>query len=276
MAAAHSTSSLKPLLPHHIELLKSNPAHCSKVDITVKDPLDHTVPAILHEPPVKTAPEQAAVILVSGAGGGVSGPGGIYPSLATKLATLYHTPVLRLDYRKPARNLYCVPDIYAGMDLLSSRYNAHRFILAGWSFGGAPVFTVGGGPRKKEIAGVATVASQTAETSDIKNLAPTPVLLMHGTGDTCLSPRCSSDLFNRYGSGKGKRELKLFEGDDHGLTKNSEEVERLLLEFFVECFGAEMQVGDGGREDMGKNLMGERSERIETMREGHDLENEEL
>lgn len=49
------------------------------VTIKVKDPLDHDAPAILHEPRDYDAAEvrNGAVIMISGAGGGVSGPSGI-------------------------------------------------------------------------------------------------------------------------------------------------------------------------------------------------------
>jgi hypothetical protein len=49
------------------------------IQIKVKDPLDHEAPAILHEPRNYDAQEanQAAVVLISGAGGGVSGPAGM-------------------------------------------------------------------------------------------------------------------------------------------------------------------------------------------------------
>ncbi len=134
------------------------------------------------------------------------------------------------------------------------------------------MFTVGSGGRKGEIAGVATVASQTAETSGIRTLAPIPVLFMHGTGDRTLSYRCSTDLFTGYGTHpEGNRELKLFDGDDHGLTKNSEEAEQLLLQFAVRC--CDVALKEGGERDMKENLIGDEGEEILTMQEGHDLDN---
>ena len=62
------------------------------------------------------------------------------------------------------------------MDYLEQHHGVKRFVLVGRSFGGAPVFTVGGADRR--VVGCATVASQTAETDGIRNLAPTPVLLL--------------------------------------------------------------------------------------------------
>lgn len=198
---------------------------------------------------------------------------GVYPSIAMKLASLFNIPVARLDYRQPGKNKYCVPDIYAAMDFIShaTRYpSVSKFILVGWSFGGAPAFTVASGPRRDQIIGVATIASQTAQADGIDTLSPTPVLLIHGTADQVLSSTCSESLYDRYGN-SGKRTLRLFEGDTHGLTKNTGEVEKLLLEFIISCIGI---VPDGQQVvDMATNLVGDEKEGIETMKEGHDLEN---
>lgn len=59
--------------------------------------------------------------------------------------------------------------------------------LVGWSFGGAVVITAGA--RSSNVVGVATVASQTYGTDSVSSLAPKSLLLLHGTGDTCLSDR---------------------------------------------------------------------------------------
>lgn len=85
----------------------------------------------------------AAAILCSGAGGGVAGPSGSYVSIGDKLATLHQgVPVLRVDYRYAANTKPCSEDVIAAMDYLESAYSINKFVLVGWSFGGAPVFTV--------------------------------------------------------------------------------------------------------------------------------------
>lgn len=102
------------------------------------------------------------------------------------------------------------------MDYLRDHFQAQHFVLVGWSFGGAPCFTVAA-KEKERVLGVATVASQTAETEGIAQLAPRPVLLLHGTGDTTLSPRCAHNLYRMYGDRPdGQREVRLFEGDTMG------------------------------------------------------------
>jgi len=211
-----------------------------------------------------TSASGSAAILLSGAGGGVVGPSSIYLSLADKLASLDQpVPVVRLDYRFPARNRYCVRDVLAAMNQMEEQYNVARFILVGWSFGGAPCFTVGGNDPR--VIGCATIASQTAETEGIRSLAPRPVLLLHGTGDQTLSPSCSESLFTEYGT-HGDRILKLFDGDDHALTKNSLIAEQLIGEFVLKCAGLKMK----GTSLLSEKLIGD-EEKVEIMRQGGDL-----
>jgi hypothetical protein len=240
--------------------------------IKVDDGADGAVPGFLHLPQDTSimSSHKTAAILLSGAGGGVVGPSSIYLSLAEKLASL-KTPIpsLRLDYRYPARNKYCVSDVRAAMKWLEDEYAIKKFVLVGWSFGGAPVFTVGG--TDKRVVGCATVASQTAETEGIRTLAPRPVLLLHGTGDRTLSQACSERLYQMYGV-KGDRSLKLFDGDDHALTKNSGEAERLIGEFVLKCAG--LGVGVGEEEVLDEKLVGEK-EKVELMRRGGDLRGDE-
>ena len=193
------------------------------------------------------------------------GPSSIYLSLADKLASLKQpVPALRLDYRYPARNKYCVRDVLAAMKELQDSYQIEKFVLVGWSFGGAPVFTIGG--QDKRVVGCATVASQTAETGGIRSLAPRPVLLLHGTGDRTLSPRCSERLYDMYGDG-GERELKLFEGDGHALTRNSLEAEQWIGGFVLRCAGLDPE---GGKGELAEKLVGE-EEKVGLMERGGDL-----
>jgi len=192
-----------------------------KLSIPVDDSRGRDVPGYLHLPSdYKPSKLQTAAILLSGARGGVVGPSSIYLSMADKLASLPRNgiPTLRLDYRFAACNKHCVRDLYAGMSLLEKEYLVSKFVLVGWSFGGAPVFTVGGAEKEK-VVGCAMVASQTAETDGIEDLAPRPLLLLHGTDDRTLSPKCSESLYRMYGKGV-ERELVLFERGDHALTRN--------------------------------------------------------
>lgn len=249
------------------------PAKVQPFELKVKDGPDGTVPAFLHMPPdyaqqPRKENGRTAAILLSGAGGGVVGPSSIYLSMADKLASLKQgLPVLRLDYRFPARNKYCVPDVLAAMDHLQRTHGVDRIVLVGWSFGGAPVFTVGG--QDSRVVGCATVASQTAETEGIRQVGRrgVPLLLLHGTGDRTLSPQCSHRLYEMYGS-KGDRNVHYFEDDDHALTKNSKVAETMLCEFVAKCAGLEL--GEDEQKVVQKTLVDQTS-KIEKMKQGGDL-----
>ena len=264
--------------PPDLEPLKSAQKQICEVKpltIKVNDGLGGAVPAILHVPQNHSREgfqdsERAAAILLSGAGGGVVGPSSIYISIAEKLASLNKgLPVMRLDYRYPARNKYCVSDVQAAMNFLENSYAVSRFVLVGWSFGGAPVFTVGGSDSR--VVGCATVASQTADTEGISKLAPTPVLLLHGTGDRTLSPSCSQRLYKEFGS-KGERTLRLFDNDDHALTRNSLKAEELLCNFIIRC--AKTTVSDDEKAILRERLVST-EDKVKLMKKGGDLRGEE-
>jgi dienelactone hydrolase len=184
---------------------------------------------------------------------------------------LLSIPCIRLDYREPAQTTYCSADVVAAMNYLAGEFSTKNFILVGWSFGGSPCFTVAARELQR-VAGVATVASQTARTDGVTMLSPRPMLVIHGTGDTCLSPRCSQSLYESYGHG-GKKELKLFEGDDHGLSRNAVQVEKMIFRFAASTLGFKEALGDASVDiQAGQDLAGSRTERLKEMREGHDLE----
>ena len=78
------------------------------------------------------------------------------------------------------------------------------------------------------VKGVCTVASQTYGTESVKYLAPKSLLLLHGTGDTCLNSYCSESL---YAKAKDPKELVLYQGDNHGITHHSEEAKTKIMEW---------------------------------------------
>jgi dipeptidyl aminopeptidase/acylaminoacyl peptidase len=252
----------------HLPAAAKLPSIVKSFNLKVEDGIDGTVPAFLHLPKNYQTQQNTAAILLSGASGGVVGPSSIYLSMADKLSSFQHgLPVLRMDYRIPARNKYCVTDVLAAMEYLGAQYNVSRFVLVGWSFGGAPVFTVGG--QDSRVVGCATIASQTAETEGIRAVGKrgVPVLLLHGTGDRTLSPQCSERLYDMYGA-TGQRKIHYFEGDDHALTRNSAEAEKMLCEFIADVAGLRMSTTE--KEMMNKSLVDE-GDKIETMKKGGDL-----
>jgi len=209
---------------------------------------------------------------MSGASGGVAGPSSIYISIGDKMASLRRgIPVLRMDYRYPARNKYCVADVVAAMDFLQRTLGVSRFVLVGWSFGGAPVMTVGG--QDDRVVECAAIASQSAETEGIEHVAAKslPLLLLHGTGDRTLSHECSEGLLERYRRcvEDDMGFLKLFDGDDHALTRNSGKAEAMLCAFVMRCAG--LEVCEGEDEVVLGTCLVAREERVRLMEEAGDL-----
>lgn len=106
-------------------------------------------------------------------------------------------------------------------------------------------------------------------------MSPRPLLLLHGTGDQVLSASCSQALFEMYGT-EGQRNLKLFDGDDHGLTRNAPEVEKVIFEFVARTLGFESVLSDETVRQAGIDLVESVGGRVKEMEEGRDLEGERL
>ena len=119
-------------------LKKANKRLCSVKFVRISSPKPDSewfFPAYLHLPQnyrreADERREKTAVILMSGASGGVAGPSSIYISMADKIASLRRgIPVLRMDYRYPAGAVRRLDD--ALLAVFGSRYltlhgNAHR------------------------------------------------------------------------------------------------------------------------------------------------------
>ena len=212
----------------------------AKVRIDVPDAIGGSVTGFLH---VNSHTEQrktdllaaTTAILLSGAGGGTSGPSGIYVSIADKLASSRaQMPVLRLDYRLPARTERCVQDVLAAMAYLEEKCGSSYFILVGWSFGGSPAITLAGTDAR--VTGVCTLASQTASTRPITRVSPKPILLLHGSADRTLGASCSESLYAAYGQ-MGDRKLHIFPEDNHSFSVNAAIVESMVCEFILRVAG---------------------------------------
>eukprot|EP00741_Cyanophora_paradoxa_P004420 tig00000802_g4290.t1 len=173
---------------------------------------------------------RSALIGVAGAGGGISGPGGLYHTLAT---SLFHRGVgsLLVDYRKPNNTPECVQDVYAGIEYLQSK-GVRKVIVCGWSFGGAVAIT--SAAARPEIAGAITIASQTAHCDAVSSIKK-PILFVHGQRDTCLSYRCSVSLHDRA---PGPKELLLLEGDGHCIERSGGVVRDRIVDFVTKTVQA--------------------------------------
>ena len=170
----------------------------------------------------------AAIVWVWGARGGVTGPAdGIYVRLAEKLAS-EGIASLRLDYRWPNDLYECVMDTLAGVTLLLG-VGFKRVALVGHSFGGAVV--IAAAPYNDKVVAVAGLSSQSAGAQQVADVAPRPLLLVHGTDDAILPARASQFI---YDLAHQPKELRFFEGAGHGLTECREELDELLFSWLKE------------------------------------------
>ena len=186
--------------------------------------------------PIRTIYHRAAegagavggAVWVGGAGGGLNGPArGLYPEACRRLATL-GVGGLRLDYRLPNDLPECVLDTLAGLQFLALEGIA-RVALIGHSFGGAVVISAAA--ISDLVAAVVPMSTQTYGTSLADQVAPRPMLLIHGTGDEILPDACSHEVYRRAGQPK---ELKLYPGARHGLDEARDEILELLVSWIPE------------------------------------------
>ncbi|MPZ97878.1 MAG: alpha/beta hydrolase [Dehalococcoidia bacterium] len=198
----------------------------------------------LYDPPADGT--RGAVLMVGGADGGFEGPAeGLYPTLAQDLAGA-GIGALRLDFR-----LHVFPndvaegtfDAIGGLRYLAGQ-GVERVGLVGHSFGGAVVIEAGWQAGSAvQVACVATLATQTAGAQLVANLAPVPLLLVHGLEDARLSPECSRLLHQMAGEPK---RLRLLEGATHSLRQRREEVRQLLLDWLREHLDTSDGLMSGG------------------------------
>ncbi|MFN8639994.1 MAG: alpha/beta fold hydrolase [Dehalococcoidia bacterium] len=154
--------------------------------------------------------------MVGGGDGGLDGPVGLYSALALDLAAA-GIATLRVDFRIhrfPGPVEDGVHDVRVAIEWLDAGGSGSIGLL-GHSFGGAVVIEAAArGPAR--VASVATLATQTAGAQRVGELAPRPLLLVHGLDDARLSPDCSRLLYSMAGE---PREIVLLEGATHGLRQ---------------------------------------------------------
>lgn len=161
-----------------------------------------------------------AVVWVGGAGGGLDGPArGLYPTLARDLAAHHGIASLRLHYRQPNHLEECVLDTLMGAEWLRASEDVEQVALVGHSFGGAVV--IAAGALSETVAAVAPLSTQTYGAGSVGQLAPRPVLFLHGEADEILPPTCSTSLYARAGHPKA---IKIYPGARHGLDECREEL----------------------------------------------------
>src|SRR6185437_5888712 len=180
------------------------------------------IPIIVHAADV---PGRAA-LCISGAIGGFDGPGKLYVRLGQELPPLGIT-VVRLNYRMPNEFGECVLDTMAGLTFLKA-IQYERAALVGHSFGGA--VAINAGTLAPMVTAVVAVSSQLFGAHVVAELAPRPLLLLHGTADTILPHECSERLYERAAE---PRTLKLFPGVGHRFTEAADELLETVRDWLV-------------------------------------------
>ena len=170
---------------------------------------------------------QCAAICLGGASGGMDGPAKLYARLGLESRPLGFT-VMRLGYRIPGEMVECVLDTMAGLSFLKG-IGHQRVALVGHSFGGGVAIATA--TLNPAAVAVAAISSQLDGAQNVAQIAPRPLLLIHGTADTVLPDESSRLIFERAGEPKT---LKLFPGADHGLTQVGEEVHELVRQWLIE------------------------------------------
>ncbi|HJU29253.1 MAG TPA: hypothetical protein VJ718_08785 [Candidatus Binataceae bacterium] len=179
-----------------------------------------SIPIILHAAEGATR----AALCLSGAIGGFDGPAMLYPRLGLDLPHRGFS-IARLNYRNPNEFSECLLDAMAGLTFLKGM-GIRRAAIIGHSFGGA--VAINAGTLSPVAACVVAISSQLAGAHVVAELAPRPLLLIHGTADTILPDRCSRILYERA---RDPKTLKLFEGADHRLREVPDELYTLVSDW---------------------------------------------
>lgn len=183
------------------------------------------IQAVIHND--KSSKTSKAVIWVYGARGGFVGPGnGLYTELAEEMKSQFTS--LRLDYRFPNDIPECVMDTLAGVSFLKATDHS-EIVLVGHSFGGAVVISAA--PLSDEVKAVVALSSQTYGASNAGAVSPRPMLLVHGSDDTRLPPRCSEQIYQWADEPK---ELHIMLGAGHRLDECKDELRILLRDWILE------------------------------------------
>jgi pimeloyl-ACP methyl ester carboxylesterase len=173
--------------------------------------------------------ETGAVVACGGAMGGLLGPAdGLYHDVGTALVGR-GVATLRVGYRRPNDLAACVLDAAAAAQLAVA-HGADHVVAMGHSFGGAVAVQLGA-LLPDVVAGVITLATQSAGCEVAEALYGRPLLLVHGDRDELLPPMCSEVV---HGLAGGQGELVVVPGAGHLLTQAGDELRRRLPEWIVQ------------------------------------------
>lgn len=168
-------------------------------------------------------------IWVGGVGGGWDTPAnGLYPQLCQTLRSSGISS-LRLRYRYSTCLEEAVFDTLAGIMFLAQE-NIPAIALIGHSFGGAVVIQAAA--LSPIVQTVITLASQGYGTAPAAQLAPRcSLLLLHGTADPVLSPRCSQHI---YAIAQEPKRLILCPEAKHGLDEVADRVSQVVHDWLID------------------------------------------
>lgn len=175
---------------------------------------------------------RAAVIWAGGANGDMNGPaGGLFADLAGDLAPLGISS-LRLRYRQPHHFYECVLDVLAGVSFLRG-LGADGVVLVGHAQGGAAAIMAG--VLSDQVKAVAALAPQGFGTHLVHQLAPRPLLLIHGENDEICRPEISAAIFRDAGEPK---QLVGLPGASHSFIECRQDLTLILSDWIIHQLGA--------------------------------------
>lgn len=180
------------------------------------------IPMLLHG----AAEPGRAVLCLGGAIGGLDGPAMLYARMGLELPRA-GVSVARLDYRAPGEFAECLLDALAAFSFLKGT-GYQRMAVIGHSFGGA--VAINAGTLSPAVTAVVAISSQLGGAHVVADLAPRPLLLVHGTADTVLSHESSQALYERA---REPRTLKLIAGADHRFSQDGGELFDLVEEWIM-------------------------------------------
>lgn len=125
--------------------------------------------------------------------------------------------------------LDAVADARWALDEVARRHPQARIVLVGHSLGGRAALRVAGRAR---VAGVCALAPWVTSDDPVHQLAPRPVLLVHGTRDRVTSPAASAEYVERAQGGGSRVELATVPGSGHAMLRHKWKWD-LLVERFV-------------------------------------------
>ena len=164
----------------------------------------------------------AAVLLLPGRDGSLSGPADLYAQLAPSLQPV--AAIAQVGYQRPGALASCRANILDTLDAFS-RQGIERVALIGWDFGGA--VAIAAGAQSPLVTGVACLAPDPGASDDIAAISPRRLLLAHGSADTVIPQSASLLLHTQAGY---PSELALYPHETHDFIRYRAAIlERLIL-----------------------------------------------